>query len=173
MAKSFTPIPIDTLSRQIFVFISLATKLAGRDQDQRIAGILPGIRGLEFGVLQILRDREHTLGELAQMMLLASATLVPVVDRLEKKKLVRRGSDPQDRRRTPLRLTEHGRALIARIPQFSPDDLMNRSLQAMGAEKAARLNELLKELVQYLSPEEDLVGKVLINMAGINQKAKE
>lgn len=171
MAKSIAS--IDALSRQIFVFISLATKLAGRDQEQRIAEKLPGIRGLEFGVMQILKDRERTLGELAHLMMLAPATLVPVVDRLEKKKLVMRGSDPQDRRRNPLRLTDPGRAMIAQIPQFASDDLMTRSLQAMGAEKAARLNELLKELVQNLSPEEDLVGQVLTNLTGMNQKAKE
>ena len=158
------------LSQQIFIFISLATKLAGRDHEQRISSQLPGISGLQHGVMQILTEQDFTLGELAHMMLLAPATLVPVVDRLEKEKLLVRGTDPGDRRRNPLHLTERGREMLSGMSQFNSPDLMMCSLQAMGREKTEQLNELLKELIQQLSPGEDYVGQILSNLTGSAQE---
>jgi DNA-binding MarR family transcriptional regulator len=155
------PSTINQLARQIYVFSSLVTKLGGRDTEQRIAAQLPGISGLGFGVMQILRGGSLTLGELAEAMMLAPATLVPVVDRLEEQAIVLRGRDASDRRRRPLSLTDRGREMLAGVAPFDEQDLITRSLRAIGEDKARQLNDLLAELLPHLAPDEDLVGRVM------------
>jgi len=166
------PANISLLARQIFIFNSLVTKLAGRDNEQRIAAQLPGISGLQFGVMQILREKPLTLSEIARRMMLASATLVPVVDRLEKQNVIIRAQDPNDRRRNPLLLTGIGREMLSKISPFDEQDLITSSLREMGAVKTRQLNELLMELLHNLSPENDYVKLVLENLNNFETEKK-
>ena len=75
------------------------------------------------------------------------STLIPAVDALERKGLLRRGQDPDDRRRTPLSLTEAGRTLLVEVPFVDAGDPLAQGLQAMGQERVERLRTLLKELL--------------------------
>ena len=157
----YNPSPIlGRLAYQVFVFNSLVTKLTGRDHEQRIAAQLPGVSGLQFGVMRILSEGPFTLSEIAQKMMLAPATLVPVVDRLEEGKILVRGRDAHDRRRNPLSLTDLGREMLARTSIFDGQDVMTSALQKLGAAKAQQLNDLLVELLQQLAPDVDYVGQV-------------
>jgi len=165
--------PISRLARQVQIFSSLIAKLAGRAQEERISLQLPGISGLQFGVMQILAQKSFTLSEIADKMMLAAATLVPVVDRLEKLGLVVRGEDPADRRRRPLHLTPLGREQIASVPQFDEDDLVARSLAAMGEVKARQLDQLLQELLHHLSPEIDYATQVLEQLQRSDHQVEE
>jgi DNA-binding MarR family transcriptional regulator len=97
--------------------------------------------------LQILSRDEHTISELGRHLMIAPATLVPVVDNLEREGLVHRGQDPRDRRRTPVSITEHGARVISRVPVLDKDDALVRSLEQMGPEKAERLLTLVRDLV--------------------------
>jgi DNA-binding MarR family transcriptional regulator len=164
---------ISLLARQIFIFNSLVTKLAGRDHEQRISLRLPGISSLQFGVMQILSEKPLTLSEIAHKMLLTPATLVPVVDRLEKHNLVVRGRDPHDRRRNPLVLTDLGREMLSKVSPFDEQDLITRSLREMGEEKTQHLNDLLIELLQRLSPEIDYIKLVIESQNRSEPSVKE
>lgn len=167
------PSVISRLARQVHIFSSLVTKLAGRAHEERIAAQLPGMSGLQFGVMQILGEDSCTLSEIASKMMLAAATLVPVVDRLEKRKLVVRGKDAQDRRRRPLHLTALGRDLLGSVSPFDEEDLMTRSLGAMGEVKAQQLDQLLQELLRHLSPETDYVAQVLEQLQRSRRQSEE
>lgn len=154
------PLPLPRVARQIFVYSTLVAKLAGRDNEQRIAAQLPGISGLQFGVMQVLRQGPLTLSDLAANMMLAPATLVPVVQRLEQEQIIARSRDPQDRRRRPLALTASGRELLAGMAPYDEQDLITRSLRAMGETKARQLEELLGELLEHLAPEQAYAQQV-------------
>lgn len=70
----------------------------------------------QFGVLEAL----YHLGplsqsELGEKILKSNANLTTVVDSLEKKELVERTRDNDDRRRVTVRLTQGGRKLIAEV----------------------------------------------------------
>jgi DNA-binding MarR family transcriptional regulator len=158
--------PADTVNRlavEIRILNSLVTKLTMRDLEQRVADALPGISLLQFGVLRLLSREQMTLSELSTMMMLTPSTLVPAVDKLERQNLVVRGKDPNDRRRTPLQLTDEARKALDSIPPAHPDDAIVQAINQLGEHKAAQLHKLLRELLHNLMPERDLYEEIIRN----------
>ncbi len=136
---------------EIRILAAIVNKMAMRDLEQRLEAHNAGVSGLQYGVLQFLRHHNGTISELSRKMMLAPATLVPVVDALEQKGLVERGKDPQDRRRTPLLLTAGGLETLERMPLVDSDDSLVHSLESMGDAKTQTLSDLLRELVKQMS----------------------
>jgi DNA-binding MarR family transcriptional regulator len=85
---------------------------------------------------------------------LAPATLVYVVDSLTKKRLVKRGKDPKDRRREPLLLEKKGVELFAKFPKLDAGNTLVRCLESMPASRRRELLALLHELVKELTGSE-------------------
>lgn len=65
----------------------------------------------EYGIIKNLEDSTLTLSELSQRMLRVNSNTTAMIDHLEKKGLVKRESDPDDRRVIRVRLTEAGTKL--------------------------------------------------------------
>ena len=80
-------------------------KVAMRELAQRLETAGVGISPPQYAVMRLLSLDSLTISELSGRMMLTPPTLVGIVDALERKGLVQRGQDPQDRRRTPLQLT--------------------------------------------------------------------
>jgi MarR family 2-MHQ and catechol resistance regulon transcriptional repressor len=81
---------------------------------QHLAGV--GLTISQFGVLEAL----HHLGplsqtEIAKKILKSTGNITLVIDNLEKRGLVKRERDPEDRRYYAVRLTADGKKLIASI----------------------------------------------------------
>jgi DNA-binding MarR family transcriptional regulator len=75
-----------------------------------------GLTPAQFDVVAILGSRDDvTLRELSERTLITKGTLTGVVDRLERRGIVRRRADPADGRRTFVELTSSGRRLFARV----------------------------------------------------------
>lgn len=149
------------LAFQIRSFAVIGAKLMVQDLEGRLAKHLPGVSGPQFGVLHILSCNPSTIRELSDHLMLAPSTLVPIVDRLESEGLVVRGKDPDDRRRTPLMLTEHARQMLALVSPVDTHDKLCNALNALGVEKSRQLSRLLQELIRQLAPEHDIVTQVL------------
>ena len=119
---------------------------------------------LQYFILRALSHRQQTISELSQQMMVDPSTLVPAVDALERKELARRGHDPNDRRRTPLSLTEKGAQMVSGPPCDNPfaseDNPLLNSLRAMGGERAQQLLALLRELVSHLPEGKEILQKV-------------
>jgi len=145
----------------IRLLILMVIKTSMRDLDHRLEASGTGISGLQFGVMRQLSHEGATISELSSRMLLAPATLVPVVDALERKGFVQRGSDPRDRRRIPLMLTNSGQESITRVSFTSEDDSLTQGLASLGREKARHLQALLYELVNYLTGDDTLIDRAL------------
>lgn len=79
-----------------------------------------------------------------------------VVDGLAKKKLVKRGKDPKDRRREPLLLEKKGADLFARFPRMDASSVLVRSLQSMTESRRRDFLELLKEFANGLTSADQL-----------------
>lgn len=67
-----------------------------------------GISLRQFAALRGIQDGATSPGELARLWQVTPAVITGIVDRLERRGLVRREIDPQDRRRLRLALTETG-----------------------------------------------------------------
>lgn len=120
-----------------------------------------GIGGwLQFATMALLRERHMTISELSKQLRVEPATLVPVVDALERDGLAKRGTDPNDRRRTPLSLTDHGAKMMLHLPVMHDDDMLLQALRGIGVAKSRQFVELLRELMKHVSQDEDMVREV-------------
>lgn len=112
-----------------------------------------GLAGWEYEVLASLRRRGSpyalTVGRLQSTMMISSGTMTHRLDRLEKRGLVARSKDPEDRRGIRVRLTPLGRELIDEVVVTHLD--RERALLA-GLDAAAQdqLAELLRKLLLSL-----------------------
>lgn len=146
------------LAGEVRTLCAIVTKVARRDLERLLDRRNTGIRAIEHGVLRNLQDEEVTLASLSRAMMMTPSSLVPVVDRLEDKGLLRRGKDPNDRRRSPLSLTGGGQELMARTPMMDNESIMVGALGSMSDEQREQLLAALRSLVGHLTDEESLSG---------------
>lgn len=145
---------------EVRILAAMITKYAKQELEQHLDEASAGISGIQYGILRILRFQEHTLSELSRQMMLDPSTLVPVIDSLERKCLVKRGKDPKDRRRTPIGLTEHGAELLERVPFLDNDSILVKSLNLMSEEQRQHLLLSLRELVTNLIGSEEAIREI-------------
>lgn len=102
----------------------------------------------EFGVLEALYHKGPLLlGEVQRKLLISSAGITYVVDRLEQRELVERRPCPTDRRARFAALTGKGKALIARVfPEHQ--QWMEQALSGLGPREQERATALLRKLGQ-------------------------
>ncbi|MBI4672293.1 MAG: MarR family transcriptional regulator [Chloroflexi bacterium] len=145
---------------EIRILTAILTKLTRQELQSHLDECGAGLSTVHHGVARLLRNRPFTISELSKHMMVEPASLVPIVDDLERKKLVRRSTDPQDRRRTPLLLTTAGERLLARIPVLPSSGRFLQTLEKMGDDKIALLLELLRELADGTSENKELVSEM-------------
>ena len=136
---------------EIRILISIGTKLAARDLEQRLLAHGLAISALQHGMLRLLKQQHYTSSELSRKMSLTPATLVPAVDTLERHGLVTRGHDPSDRRRTPLLLTEAGADILARVPAVDDTDILVTSLRSFSPDERQQLLAMLRRLISAMT----------------------
>src|SRR5258708_6949218 len=139
-----------TRSREIQALVSIAAKIVRNSMDERLTVYGAGISSLQFGILQIIQKRPQTITEISRLQMLDPSTLVPAVDVLERNGLARRTKDLKDRRRTPLKITDEGQALLARIPMLDENDALVKGLMQMDGTHQELLLNLLRELLGKL-----------------------
>jgi DNA-binding MarR family transcriptional regulator len=84
---------------------------------------------------------------LGAAMRIDRTTMVTVADELERKGLVERNRDPDDRRAYALRATTRGRAVLARASEAAKR-AEARFLAPLSGDEQRRLKRLLRELVK-------------------------
>jgi DNA-binding MarR family transcriptional regulator len=144
------------MAEQIWAVCSVITKVARADLESRLKQHDSGFSAIEHGVLRHLSRGVTSRAEICRLMGVAPSTLVYVVDGLTKRKLVRRGVDPKDRRKEPLLLEKKGAELFAKTPKMDESSLLVRSLEQMPAARRRELVILLNELVKELTGSERL-----------------
>ncbi len=100
----------------------------------------------QFGVLEVL----HHLGAMPQCTLAAkllksSGNITMVIDNLEKRGLVKRVADPQDRRVSQVTLTEQGSQFIAEIFPLHAKAVAEE-MSVLNPEEQAQLGYLCRKL---------------------------
>ena len=165
--KTVTPAETIAMADKVRSLCSVITKIARADLQTRLDNHDSGISAIEHGVLRHLSRGVASMAEISRLMGVAPSTLVYVVDGLVKKKLVKRGKDPNDRRREPLLLEKKGAALFSQIPKMDANSVLVKRLESMRdsrrREFLALLDEFAKDLPGseklYLRPESDTRGE--------------
>jgi len=154
--KSTGPAETIAMADKVRFLCSVITKIARADLQERLDNQDSGISAIEHGVLRNLSRGVDSMAEMSRLMGVAPSTLVYVVDGLVKKKLVRRGKDPKDRRREPLLLKKRGTALFGQIPKMDASSVLVKRLEGMKETRRHELVALLEEFAQGLSGSEKL-----------------
>ena len=119
----------------------LLLRAAGATSGRLQRGVISdeGLTETQYGVLEsLLETGPLSQGELGRRLLKSSGNITVVVDNLEKRALVVRERNPQDRRSVTVSLTEDGRRLIKTV--------FPRHLEAVVGEMGALTPEEQEEL---------------------------
>jgi DNA-binding MarR family transcriptional regulator len=87
------------------------------------AGADAGLSLRQYAALNGIRQGASSPGELARLWQVTPAVITGVIDRLERRELVRREPDPDDRRRLRLALTDAGLAASALVERALTQEL--------------------------------------------------
>jgi len=145
---------------EIQLYAALLLKFFSQVLEERLRECGVRISSLQYGILRMLQFETLTISEISQRMGLDPSTLVRAVDALERKGLAQRGSDPRDRRRNPITITDKGRELVTAVPVIAGEDLTFQALQSFGVESATQLRDLLRELIKEF-PEGKTVAEMM------------
>jgi len=122
---------METIRTCISFQASAAAKTIARLARNRLAP--HGVTPIQFAILQAVSEEEHqTAADIGAALMIDSATIVGVIDRLSAMDLIARAPDLADRRIYRLSLTEQGRAALPAM-QAAMDALNTEIDSAMGA----------------------------------------
>lgn len=158
--ENFYPIAVE-----VQLYAALLLKFYSQALEERLRAHGVKISSLQHGILQMLQFESLTISEISRRLGFDLSTLVRSVDSLEHKELARRGSDPHDRRRNPISITEKGRELMLQAPVVTEEDPTFQALQSLGIASAAQLRDLLRELIIKF-PEGALVAGLMSGPPG-------
>lgn len=154
---NFTDKQLSTL--EVFILTSVVQRYIARHAEQHFNLHKMPIPYHHYGILRMLSHQEQTLSEISRMLMLDPSTLVSPIDSLVSKGFIKRGTDPNDRRRTPLSLTDEGKALLKKMPPPQGDDISN-SLNKLGEEKRTQLITLLREVIHNMPDGESVLKDI-------------
>jgi DNA-binding MarR family transcriptional regulator len=126
-----------------------ASRMAGRHYRAHLAQF--ELSASQAAALLFLNQRQgSTLRELAEALSADLATASALVDRLMSQDLIKRETDPTDRRRARLLLSDRAIALLEPVA-----DATRRTnavlVEALGEPRAAELAAVLKELIEGMA----------------------
>ncbi|MBL8340713.1 MAG: winged helix-turn-helix transcriptional regulator [Rubrivivax sp.] len=107
-----------------------------------------GVPVAEWRILATLTGGEAwPVGQLATTVIAPQPTVTRQLQRMERKALVERIADDSDRRLALVRITEAGEAMAADLVRLARLH-EQRVLRPLGAERAALLKQVLRELIE-------------------------
>src|SRR5215472_10555560 len=99
-----------------------------------------------------------TIGEAAEHLRRAQSVVSEIVGHLERQGLLERESDPADRRRTLVWLTQTGQAALRRQREVLSEELLTAALGRMPPEHVGALLGALRALLQSVTPSPAAAG---------------
>jgi MarR family transcriptional regulator, 2-MHQ and catechol-resistance regulon repressor len=119
-----------------------------REEDARSISA-SGLGLTDFAVLEVLLHKGPLpVNTIGRKIMLTSGSITTAIDRLEKKRFVRRQRCPKDRRVTFVQLTATGRRLIERIFKVHSEHL-EKAFEPLSATERTTLEALLKKIGKH------------------------
>ena len=106
---------------------------------------------IQYGVLKCIWQLDlHNPKEIAEYLSIENSTISGILDRMEKKDLIVRNIDPDDRRFIRIDLTETGKKLEKPVNK-TVDDVNKDVLSIFTEKETGELREMLRKLMQLTS----------------------
>ena len=136
--------PFESLQAEVFLNLMRTADALSRGVEEILK--LAGLSNTQYNVLRILRgagEQGLCCREVADRMITRDPDITRLLDRLEKRSLLARSRDSQDRRVITVRITAEGQKLLKDLD--GPMAEYNRKLLShMGKSELRRLVELLE-----------------------------
>lgn len=153
------------IANEIYTYSALLLKFFNQSLEERLQSSDVTISSLQYNILRMLQSETLTISTISQRMGMDPASLVRIMDTLERKGLALRSVDPHDRRRNPIQITKKGFEFLAASQVISEKDLTFQALQSLGLETSAQLRDLLLKVIQQF-PEGRLVTGLMSGQPG-------
>lgn len=141
MAKS----PSKPITEHLAYLLAQANREINRQLDARFRK--EGVPVEQWRILKVLSDgKGHSMGELAEAVLLNHPTLTKMVDRMVSDALVYRVQDPKDRRKVLMFISDRGKALSKRLNTLAVSQ-EEHILESYGDKPTSELKRLLESLI--------------------------
>ncbi|MGO4545179.1 MarR family winged helix-turn-helix transcriptional regulator [Paenibacillus sp. 2TAB23] len=139
--------PKPNVSLELFIALSRATQWVNAHADRDIRS--NGLNRTEFGVLELLYHRgPQPLQQIGEKVLMSSGNITYVVDKLEKKDLVRRRASTEDRRLIYADLTDQGKQFVEHVfPGHQA--VIEQAVDGLSSEEKQLASKLLKKLGKF------------------------
>lgn len=135
------------LVEHLAYLLAQANREINRQLDARLKS--EGVQAEQWRILKVLSDGDgHSMGDLAEAVLLNHPTLTKTIDRMMANSLVYRVPAPHDRRRMLIFCSDRGLALARRLNSLalSQEDHIARS---WGDKATSDLKRLLESLIEH------------------------
>lgn len=143
-------LPSISLSK-VFELIDLTAKNLRHIQRQTVSE--SGLTPPQYAVLHLLWEQdERPFKEFADFMVCSRATITGIIDTLERKGLVERKTNPEDRRSLLATLTEEGRSMQQKTPVL--ENIYNTCCAGLSLIELQQLSFLLNKLNNSISYQE-------------------
>ncbi len=138
-------------------YILISTHRIVKDLDRQTTTI-SGRYGLTFQQFMVLEALLHkgvmTVGEIKDTILSSNGTIPVIINNLAKQELVQRDNDPEDHRKSVVRLTEKGRKLIEKVYPEN-EKMYTEKFDVWSAEEKKELIKLLSKYHKRLRAGEE------------------
>ena len=143
-------LPSISLSK-VFELIDLTAKNLRHIQRQTVSE--SGLTPPQYAVLHLLWEQDkRPFKEFADFMVCSRATITGIIDTLERKGLVERKTNPEDRRSLLATLTEEGRSMQQKAPVL--ENIYNTCCAGLSLIELQQLSFLLNKLNNSISFQE-------------------
>jgi DNA-binding MarR family transcriptional regulator len=133
------------LTAHLAYLLAQANREINRQLEARLSK--EGVPVEQWRILKILSDGNgHSMGELADVVLLNHPTLTKMIDRMVSDALVYRVQDPNDRRKVLMYSSDRGKALTARLNPLAMSQEAH-IVESYGDKSTNELKRLLERLI--------------------------
>ena len=133
------------ITEHLAYLLAQANREINRQLEMRLSK--EGVPVEQWRILKVLSDgKGHSMGELAEAVLLNHPTLTKMVDRMVSDALVYRVQDPKDRRKVLMFVSDRGKALSKRLNSLAVSQ-EEHILESYGDKPTSELKRLLESLI--------------------------
>lgn len=148
-------------NRSETALIALRQILRATEMSSRKLAGQSGLTPSQLIILQIIGRLEHAMpSQLARETSLTQATVTALVDKLERRSMVTRRKDTEDKRRVIVELTDLGRQTLSVAPDLLQDQFISR-FDRLDAWEQSMLIAALEKVASLLGAEEIDASPVL------------